>query len=113
MLCVRGSLNLIFAALLQTTISERYLWVDALCIVQDDPGDKHQQIANMDAVYAHGLLTIVNAAGADANAGLPGIQPGSRTAFQPIVEYAHKRHLILTRPPLKTRLTRSPWNTRA
>lgn len=37
----------------------RFLWVDALCIRQDDQQDKVIQIANMDAVYSRALVTIV------------------------------------------------------
>jgi hypothetical protein len=59
-------------------IGERYLWVDSLCIVQDDPQEKHGQIANMDAIYGNAILTINAAAGQDANAGLPGVRPLSR-----------------------------------
>jgi len=50
----------------------RYLWVDALCIVQDEMETKELLISNMDAVYGHAELTIVAASGTDADAGLPG-----------------------------------------
>jgi Heterokaryon incompatibility protein (HET) len=49
----------------------RYLWVDSLCIVQDDPM-KNQTIASMDSVYEHAEVTIVAASGHCAQDGLPG-----------------------------------------
>ncbi|KAK9782648.1 putative Heterokaryon incompatibility domain-containing protein [Seiridium cardinale] len=36
----------------------RYLWVDALCIVQDDTQDWIHESAQMATVYAHAFLTI-------------------------------------------------------
>ncbi|KAF2032788.1 HET-domain-containing protein, partial [Setomelanomma holmii] len=54
-------------------IGERYLWVDALCIVQDDALMQQSQIAKMDQVYAKSLFTIIAAHGNGAHAGIPGI----------------------------------------
>jgi len=36
-----------------------YLWIDSLCIVQDDAEAKHDQIQNMDEIYANAYLTLV------------------------------------------------------
>lgn len=59
---------------LVSLLGERYLWVDAVCIVQDDENAKAEQIAKMDLVYAGALLTIVAASGDTAAAGLPGVR---------------------------------------
>ncbi|KAH8657486.1 heterokaryon incompatibility protein-domain-containing protein [Tricladium varicosporioides] len=54
-------------------LGETYLWVDRLCIVQDDNSTKSAQINSMAQIYANSYFTIVAAQGSDADAGLCGI----------------------------------------
>ncbi|KXX77881.1 Heterokaryon incompatibility protein 6, OR allele [Madurella mycetomatis] len=68
-------------------IGMRYLWVDSLCIVQDDvPEENTKHIKSMDVVYSAADLVIVAASSLNANAGIPGLDPGSRGFRQPIEE---------------------------
>ncbi|KAF2830914.1 hypothetical protein CC86DRAFT_246452, partial [Ophiobolus disseminans] len=36
-----------------------YLWIDSLCIVQDNMEDKSAQIQNMDRIYSKSYVTLV------------------------------------------------------
>lgn len=56
-------------------IGQRYLWVDSLCIVQNDPDEKRRLIHGMNSVYENADLTLVALSGVDADAGLAGISP--------------------------------------
>jgi hypothetical protein len=66
------------AMLLTKKLGQRYLWVDSLCIIQDEDADKARFIPRMNTIYNQAELTIVAAAGDNANAGLPGLLPGTR-----------------------------------
>uniref|UniRef100_A0A8H7KEW6 Heterokaryon incompatibility domain-containing protein n=1 Tax=Bionectria ochroleuca TaxID=29856 RepID=A0A8H7KEW6_BIOOC len=46
-------------------IGQRYLWIDALCILQDSPEDKTVQLGKMHAIYKNSYITI-NAASASS-----------------------------------------------
>ncbi|KAK1855194.1 hypothetical protein CCHR01_02226 [Colletotrichum chrysophilum] len=66
----------------------RYIWVDAFCLIQDDPEDLLQGISVMDNIFERSWLTAVAASGHTANSGLPGFSGGSRvpreaTVIQP------------------------------
>ncbi|KAK5653237.1 hypothetical protein OQA88_9136 [Cercophora sp. LCS_1] len=50
----------------------RYLWVDSVCIPQDDDVYKAQAIGKMHLVYSKAEFTIVAASGSDSFYGLPG-----------------------------------------
>ncbi|KAI1780802.1 heterokaryon incompatibility protein-domain-containing protein [Hypoxylon cercidicola] len=63
-------------------IGERYLWVDALCIVQDDEKLRTPQLELMGAIYASSVITIIATDG-DAEYGLPGIPGGIPPASSP------------------------------
>lgn len=59
-------------------VGERYLWVDRLCIVQDDAANKHENINQMDIIYASAVFTIVASHGTSGDDSLPGVRPGTR-----------------------------------
>lgn len=50
----------------------QHIWVDSLCIVQDDPSDKAYWIPRMDLIYMRAFLTIIAASG-EASTGLSGL----------------------------------------
>ena len=43
-------------------IGKRYLWVDSLCIKQDDENDKKKQLTIMDSIYTNAEFVVVDAA---------------------------------------------------
>jgi hypothetical protein len=53
-----------YAVAFTCALGERYLWVDRLCIVQDDSGDQGtlSQVKRMDRIYDGAYLTIIAAA---------------------------------------------------
>ena len=52
------------------SLGYRYLWIDALCIIQDDKDDMRREIAQMSDTYRHADLTIAAQGAANANDGL-------------------------------------------
>ncbi|KAH6981686.1 heterokaryon incompatibility protein-domain-containing protein [Ilyonectria sp. MPI-CAGE-AT-0026] len=60
----------------------RYLWVDALCMVQNDADDLEQGVNAMDLIYERAWLTVIASCGHNANAGLRGVQSGTRRPSQ-------------------------------
>jgi len=92
-------------------LGEKYLWVDALCIIQDNPTDLHDQIQNMNTVYGSAKLTIVAAAGSDSNAGLPGSALHPRTVLD-IDGVVDDVQLIPALPNFATSIFDSVWESR-
>ncbi|KAF8856232.1 HET-domain-containing protein [Acephala macrosclerotiorum] len=89
----------------------KYLWVDSLCIVQDDEY-KQYQILNMDRIYGLASLVLVAAAGEDAEAGLVGCSNSPRTEDDQVFGNVQGLQLLVSSPPLGYILGNSKWNTR-
>jgi hypothetical protein len=47
----------------------KYLWVDALCILQDSQVDKQHEVAKINSIYKNAYATISAASAPSANAG--------------------------------------------
>jgi hypothetical protein len=91
-------------------LGEQYLWVDQLCIKQDSRG-KHQELARMDIIYSHALLTVAAVDAKDANNSLPGVRPRSRVPVQR-VESVQDMLLISEPPPLQRFLRSCVYESR-
>ena len=50
-------------------IGIRFLWIDSLCIIQDDQADWVEQAGKMALIYANSVVTIAAQASADGNGG--------------------------------------------
>ncbi|KAK2013427.1 heterokaryon incompatibility, partial [Colletotrichum eremochloae] len=99
------------AQLVVRKLGYRYLWVDQICINQEDPDDKQSQIEIMDKIYGGAELTIVAAAGSHNDYGLPGVSSTLRQSMQSL-ELDGIR--IVRMPNDPSRLIRSStWSTRA
>ena len=97
-------------------IEIRYLWVDALCIVQDDLEDRAKMIPLMNEVYGNAALTIIAAAGNHANDGLMGMSSRKGCPIEPttIVDSADGTilKLAICLPSLSELVRKSTWNKR-
>ena len=89
-----------------------YLWVDALCLIQNSKYDLRMGIEWMYMIYDNALFTIVAAAGSDANADLPGVRSGTRDLMQQSEDLGEGIRAIVI-PNLDSHLARSKYMTRA
>jgi hypothetical protein len=51
----------------------RYIWVDSLCIVQDDDEMRHGCIKSMASIYAGAFIIIITAQKRDAHSSIRGL----------------------------------------
>ncbi|KAF2116525.1 heterokaryon incompatibility protein-domain-containing protein [Lophiotrema nucula] len=108
------------AMLLVAGIGERYLWVDALCIEQDNAAMKHAQIMQMDVIYSSALLTIVTLSGQNADTALPNFVPIKAPNLCDIRKYPKEQEafdlyyngIVAVGPSLHQTLHESTYNTR-
>jgi hypothetical protein len=91
-------------------LAYQYLWIDRYCIEQDSEA-KHQQIRQMDLVYQAADVTIIAAAGTDADSGLPGV---SNTPRNQHLEVDLNDYTVLHCPETPySAIPKTMWYTRA
>jgi len=99
------------AIALTKALGMKYLWVDSLCIAQDDALEKHRMLQAMDIVHMKSFLTIVALSGEDSTYPLYGLDPGTRTPFKHI-GWANGTYLVASPPPLYCAMNESIYETR-
>lgn len=63
-------------------MGERYVWVDVLCIEQNNSEAKQYEIDQMDVIYQQALLTLVALSGKDSGSHLPGVSAPLGDVFE-------------------------------
>jgi hypothetical protein len=90
----------------------RFLWVDRLCIIQDDSTEAlSKQLDQMADIYNRAALTLVAATGASATHGLAGVSY-ARDSKQVVCKYGKSFKLVTRTPSLEDFLPKSTWWTR-
>ena len=98
-------------------LGERYLWVDALCIIQDDEEHKSFQVQQMDRVYGSSLLTLIHAPPearpeVEAHNGLAGYRKRYQMTKQ-VTYQVQGLELLIPFTSLNDVISGSLWTTRA
>lgn len=77
------------AGLLLSRLGFKYLWIDSLCIIQDDEADWQRESAQMASIYAKAALTIAASASQDSQGGCyrPTLKLSGSDSWEIAVEY--------------------------
>lgn len=80
------------ALIFTRTLGLRYLWIDAICILQDLKSDWKIQSAKMGLVYSHANITIAASASAHTGAGLPTYTLKNRLGNESLILHCQDRN---------------------
>jgi hypothetical protein len=96
-------------------LGERYLWIDYLCIPQDNEIERIRLISQMHVLYSQAFLTIIAISGKSADFPLPGVSATSREMIELVQDVHSHAHLRLkASPPQFNEIVQSsPFETRA
>ncbi|KAK3401100.1 heterokaryon incompatibility protein-domain-containing protein [Sordaria brevicollis] len=98
------------AIIVAQNLGYKYLWVDRYCIPRDG-SMKHVQVQNMGKIYSRSALTIIAAAGKNAEYGLPGVSLRMRIPQSRLSLGNGKIQLALVRAATYD-INISKWNSR-
>lgn len=104
------------AIVVTRSLQVQYLWIDSLCIVQDDAEDWRKESAVMGEIYERAYCTIAGSSAIDGSVGLFISRPAQEVLKLPCAPDApHKGYFYLTTepPPAVKELDGGPLNSRA
>ncbi|KAK1842791.1 heterokaryon incompatibility protein [Colletotrichum chrysophilum] len=94
------------------SIGIRYIWIDALCIIQDCYNDKSRTIPVMDQIYGNAAVNICAASGTSVRNGIEGSPMTPRNlAHLPIATCAGLT--LMATKTVESRIQNTRWNSRA
>jgi hypothetical protein len=97
------------AILVAEALGAQYLWVDCLCILQDDSKEMKTMIHSMHQIFQAASLTIIAADSRSADSGIPGVSPGTRN-IQCLSLSIENVNLVESEPELD--LSKTIWASR-
>jgi hypothetical protein len=104
------------AIYLTCALKYRWLWIDALCMVQDDDRQLQSNIDAMDQIYYAAVAVVVIACGDGPSAGIPGITGQRQWVRTPRGRFktSHNRFVFeIGHPLLSEQLKAHSWSSRA
>ncbi|KAK2054520.1 heterokaryon incompatibility protein [Colletotrichum caudatum] len=85
---------------LTTLLGSRYLWVDSLCVVQDDSEFLNSHLRQMASIFAHAQAVIIPIDGTDAESGIRGLKGApteqARHLEQDLIQFGDRNLLVRT-----------------
>lgn len=93
-------------------LSLRYLWVDGLCLIQDDERDVREGIERMKSIYHESYFTLVAGSGSDASAGLYGMSNQRQHGALSLTEHGGSRSRLAILYSIDKLLDDSTYRTR-
>ncbi|KAK0517364.1 hypothetical protein JMJ35_000519 [Cladonia borealis] len=107
-----GELTIEDAICVTRRISQRYLWVDLLCINQIEPESRNNSISKMDAIFSRALLTICVLQSQSMFSGIPGVSQTHQGRHQILTETESLRYMAFNLTELGSSIYLSDWSQR-
>ncbi|CAO2655027.1 Nn.00g117600.m01.CDS01 [Neocucurbitaria sp. VM-36] len=93
-------------------LGTRYIWIDSICINQQDAQDKEAQVQIMDAIYTGAWLTVVAISSDSMNSGIRRVEGVNKGPVQLRCHFGDDI-LVSVGETLRQQVSRSRWGTRA